>query len=101
MVLIKILDHVQKCYSNDDGKVIYNLIKNNLSKGNTVTVSFIGLTSLNSSFVNSAFIELLNDFDFNFIRSNLTFIDSTKQINGILKDRFSFEINRKKKLVSA
>lgn len=51
------------------------------------------ILALNSSFVNSAFIELLNDYIFNFIKNNIRFVDSTKQINDIIKSRFAFEIN--------
>jgi len=96
MVLINVLDHVEKCYSNDDGKIIYALIKEKFIKNQKVTISFSGITSLNSSFVNSAFIELLEDYSFDYVRSNLNFINSTRQINSILKDRFTFEANRKK-----
>lgn len=64
-------------------------------------VSFKGVTSLNSSFVNSAFIELLNDFDFSYIRQNLKFTNSTAQINSIIKNRFSFEVNKKNRLAVA
>ncbi|MGY3718642.1 STAS-like domain-containing protein [Sutcliffiella cohnii] len=40
-------------------------------------VSFQEISALNTSFVNSAFIELLNDYDFPFIKENLRFVDST------------------------
>lgn len=100
MVLINLLNHVEKCYSNDDGRIIFKKIKSAFSDDQKVTISLKGITTLNSSFVNSAFIELLDDYDFDFIRKNLSFIDSTKQINRMIKDRFLFEINRKKSLVS-
>jgi hypothetical protein len=96
VVLINILDHVEKCYSNDDGKIIFNIIKEAFDSNKQVTVSFKGITSLNSSFVNSAFIELLEYYDFSYIRQNLKFINSTRQINTIIKDRFSFEIEKQK-----
>ncbi|MCM3404270.1 STAS-like domain-containing protein [Cytobacillus oceanisediminis] len=101
MVFINILDHVEKCYSNADGDVIYYEIKKAFDHNSPVTVSFKGVTSLNSSFVNSAFIELLNDFDFSYIRQNLKFTNSTAQINSIIKNRFSFEVNKKNRLAVA
>lgn len=94
-MVINILDHVEHCYSNDDGKVIFQIINNALKNGEQVTVSFNGITSLNSSFVNSAFIELLDHCDFSLIQEKLRFINSTQQINRMIKRRFSFEINRK------
>lgn len=100
MVLINVLDHVDKCYSNDDGRIIFSEIKSAFSANQKVTVSFQGVTSLNSSFVNSAFIELLNDHNMAFIKSHLSFINSTQQINSIIKNRFAFEIDKKKNLMA-
>lgn len=99
LVKIRILDYVDHCYSNDDGLVINKLIKNEIIRGNQVVVSFDRIKALNSSFVNSAFIELLDDFDFNVIKYSLKFTDSTKQINEMIKSRFGFEVNRRKNLM--
>lgn len=96
MVLINVLDHVNQCYSNNDGYQIMNIIKHHLDQDEKVTVSFQGIASLNSSFVNSAFIELLNFYDFTYIKSHLRFSNSTQQINKIIKDRFSFEVSKEK-----
>lgn len=94
LVSIRIKDLVDQVYSNYDGMVIYNELKNQLENSNKVTVSFDEIGALNSSFVNSAFIELLNDYDFQFIKNNIQFVDSTKQINEMIKSRFAFEIKR-------
>ncbi|MGG3693905.1 STAS-like domain-containing protein [Heyndrickxia ginsengihumi] len=91
---IRVKDLVDQVYSNNDGMVIYNELKNQLDNDNKVAVSFDDIGALNSSFVNSAFIELLNDFDFQFIKNNLRFVNSTKQINEMIKSRFAFEMNR-------
>ncbi|MEB9549522.1 STAS-like domain-containing protein [Bacillus cereus] len=101
MVTINVLNHVEGCYSNDDGYVILNLIKKAFKDNKQVTVSFEGVNSVTSSFVNSAFIELLNWYDFNFIRSNLHFTNSTKQINSTIKHRFQFETSQKKEVMMA
>ncbi|MED2005353.1 DUF4325 domain-containing protein [Brevibacillus laterosporus] len=63
-------------------------------------MSFSGVDGVPSSFVNSAFIQLLEDFTFEEIRQNLRFINSTKQINQMIKSRFEFEVNERKKLIS-
>ena len=67
LVNITVKDYVDQVYSNEDGMVIYNTLKSELEKSNKIQVSFKDITALNSSFVNSAFIELLNDYDFRFI----------------------------------
>lgn len=86
------LNYVNQCYSNSDGQVIFDLIKNEFNHGNKVEVSFNGVTALNSSFVNSTLIELLEDYTFDYIRSNLKFTNTTKQINSMIKERFAFEV---------
>ncbi|PFJ85266.1 hypothetical protein COJ11_30705 [Bacillus cereus] len=101
MVTINVLNHVEGCYSNNDGYVILNLIKNAFKDGKKVTVSFEGVNDVTSSFINSAFIELLNWYDFNHIRSNLHFTNSTKQINSTIKHRFQFETTQKKDVIMA
>ena len=99
-MVINILDYIERCYSNADGEVILALIKPKLAKGEQVTISFSGVDGVPSSFVNSAFIQLLEDFTFEEIRQNLRFINSTKQINQMIKSRFEFEVNERKKLIS-
>lgn len=76
--------------------MIFDLIKNEFNHGNKVEVWFNGVTALNSSFVNSTLIELLEDYTFDYIRSNLKFTNTTKQINSMIKERFAFEVKRKK-----
>lgn len=90
-VNIIVKDYVREVYSNDDGLIIYHVLKKELNNANHVHVSFKEIYALNTSFVNSAFIELLNDFEFEYIKEHVHFIDSTKQINNIIRDRFLFE----------
>ncbi|MCM3110695.1 STAS-like domain-containing protein [Lederbergia lenta] len=99
LVEINVLDFVDNCFSNNEGLIIYNLIRNEFTLSNQVVISFNGIRALNSSFVNSAFIELLNSYDFDFIKKNLRFTNSTKQINEMIKSRFDFEVNQRKNLV--
>ncbi|KAA0796351.1 MULTISPECIES: STAS-like domain-containing protein [Bacillus cereus group] len=100
MVSINALDVVERCYSNEDGQVIQNLIKVEFKKGNKVAVSFAGISAVNSSFVNTAFIDLLTEYDFSFIKNHLTFVNSTSQINNMIKSRFDFEVNERKNLIT-
>lgn len=97
---VNITDHVGRCYSNDDGAVIQSLLKKHLKQDQKVVLSFKGIDGVTSSFVNTALIELLNDFDFDFIRNHLSFNDSKRQINNMIRDRFNFEEKKRKYLVS-
>jgi hypothetical protein len=93
-MVIEILDHVAQACTADDGKVVHDLIVPALDRGDVVTVSFKGIDAVPSSFVNAAFIELLERFDFPFIRDHLKIVNSSRQINRLIKERFGFEVER-------
>lgn len=90
-MVIRILDHVRQCYTSQDGAVISALIRNAFASGEKVKVSFNGVTDVPSSFVNGAFVALLDCYSFDYIRANLSVVDSTPQINDMIKRRFRFE----------
>jgi|SRR5690625_170276 len=98
-MVIRIKDHVERCYSNEDGLVIQELLKNHLTNGEFVVLSFKGINSITSSFTNTALIELLDDFDFPYIQEHIHFKDSNKHINSMIKNRFIFESDRRHKKV--
>lgn len=100
MGMIKVLDHIIACYSNSDGEVIQKLIKQKMTD-EVITISFSGVNSISSSFVNTAFIDLLDTYSFDDIRNKLKFIDSSRSINSIIKRRFDFEVDRRKNLINA
>ncbi|HGA3836563.1 TPA: STAS-like domain-containing protein [Streptococcus agalactiae] len=85
-----------KNFSNDNkaGEILFEQLKFYFYTDTVVTVSFAGISEVSSSFVNSAFINLLSYYDFNHIKSQLKIVNSTKQINDLIKQRFSFEISR-------
>lgn len=94
-MVIYILEHVKTASSYEDGEVIFNLISSALKNNENVTLSFKNISSVPSAFVNSALIRLLETFDFDVIRNKLTFIDTTKHINDLVKSRFAFVISKK------
>ncbi|MCB5015119.1 STAS-like domain-containing protein [Streptococcus mutans] len=67
------------------------LVEDTLRAGEEVMVSFEGVSDVSTSFVNSAFINLLENFTFKTIKAKLSFIKSTIQINKLIKERFTFE----------
>lgn len=87
---IRLLDHVQRCSTYEDGAIIYGLIKGALAKGDKVEVSFDGVLSAPSAFINGALIELLNDYPFSYIRENVVISHSTRHLNELIKQRFEF-----------
>lgn len=90
--VIKITDIVKTTSYNKDGEVIYDLVRDSLMRKEQVSVSFEGIHALNTSFINSAFIELLEEFKFDEIKKYLIFTNSTRQINSIIAKRFKEEV---------
>lgn len=100
MVEIIVRNVLNSYYTNDDGDKLNFVIKNHLSNNEKVSINFQGISNVNSSFVNSAFIELLSDYSFIFIKKNISFTNTTKQINNLILERFKFE-DKKEKLTYA
>lgn len=95
MVTIVVNNQLKSYTTNDDGDKLFNLIRDHFENKDRVKISFQGIKGLNTSFVNSAFISLLDYYDFSFIKQNLTFENTTKQINDLILSRFRFETQPK------
>ena len=70
-MVIRALDLVDHCYSNADGQIVYDAVLALIQKGDSAVVSFDGVDAVPSSFVNSAFIALLEKFSFEKIKQSL------------------------------
>ena len=89
-MVIKILDHVKSVSTYEDGNIIFELISTQLKNNNHVIISFSGIQSVPSAFINSAFIRLLDIFSFDKIKEYVKFSETTKHINDLIKSRFEF-----------
>lgn len=94
MVVLTVKDLVSNYSDNQSGLVLFEHIKRAFQQEEAVIVSFESVPYISTSFVNSAFINLLETYSFDFIRKHLSFKDSNVQINGLIKDRFSFEAKK-------
>jgi hypothetical protein len=94
MVKIEILEHVISASTYEDGGKIYLLIKEKIDLGEIVELSFTGISSVPSAFINAAIIQLLEHFEFSKIRAHLRFVNSTRHINQLIKSRFDFAVNQ-------
>ncbi len=88
MIVVK--DVVEHASTYEDGDVIFRLIEPRLRAGETVTISFEGITAVNSSFVNGSIIRLVESMSVAEVRSRLRITKSTKQINDLIKGRMDF-----------
>lgn len=94
MVTIRVKDIVDNCSDNQSGLQILSLVEDYLKNDQPIEMSFEGIPYVTTSFVNSAFINLLDNYTFDTIKSRLTFKQTTVQINQLIKERFAFETNR-------
>ncbi|MFD1789687.1 STAS-like domain-containing protein [Sphingomonas floccifaciens] len=83
-MVITALDHVPQCYTSADGLIIGSILRRSLRSGRT-TLSFAGVDDVPSSFVNSAIVSLLDEFSAARIRSDLSIVDSNRQINEMIR----------------
>jgi len=88
MVTITIKHLTPRCLNNNDGHIVFDEILRHLKKMEPIEVSFEGVYSTTSSFVNSAFIELLEHCDFERIKSLVRITHSNSFINELIKQRF-------------
>lgn len=95
MVNVRIKDYVEYAYTYEEGQKIFDIIFPLIAKGEKVSISFDGIKAVPSSFVNSAILQLLQNFSIDQIRSSLMISDSTVYINDVIKIGFDTAINKK------
>ncbi|HEY8118149.1 MAG TPA: STAS-like domain-containing protein [Methylophilaceae bacterium] len=93
-MVINIVDYVKTASTYEDGEVIYKLISDAIRRDEQVILSFSGIPSVPSAFINSAILRLLEDFSFEKIREKIIFVNTTKHINDLIKSRFEFVLSR-------
>lgn len=94
-MVVNVLDHVPHCYTWQDGAVIASIIRQAFDRGEHVVVSFSGVDDVPSSFVNAAFVSLLTEYGYDYIRTHLSVTNSTRQINDMIHRRFRFETEQR------
>lgn len=99
-MVVRVIEHVASASSYDDGEVIFRLLLDPVRMGQKVEVDFSGITSVPSAFVNSAFVRLLEHVSFEQVRATLTFVQSTRQINELIRSRFEFVAHERDRLQS-
>ena len=82
--------------TNEDGDLLFSIIRDEFEKDNKVNISMLDVYGLNTSFVNSAFIQLLEHYSYDFIKKNLTFSNSNKQINDVILENFKYQTEKGK-----
>jgi hypothetical protein len=61
------------------------VLRSAFARGEHVTFSFADVVDVPSSFVNAAFVSLLDTYSVDWLRQHLTIVDATKQIADIFR----------------
>jgi STAS-like domain of unknown function (DUF4325) len=87
-MVIRIRDFVSGANTSEEGEIVFDRFSSELTKKSAgVIVSFEGIQTATSSFVNAAFVELLNKFSYAELKSRVRVTNSTRQINDMIRTR--------------
>jgi hypothetical protein len=73
------------------GELLFKQLSTAFEANENVTLSFEGIDTATSSFVNTALVQLLDRMTFDSIKKRLKVVSSTRQINEMIKRRLSRE----------
>ncbi|NUJ80657.1 STAS-like domain-containing protein [Methylocystis sp. FS] len=93
MVII-VADIIVAADTEEQGTRLYASLIKALGSHDVATVSFAGLDTATSSFVNASFVPLLDAMPFVDLKRRLRIVASTRQINEMIKSRLSAEAVR-------
>jgi hypothetical protein len=83
--MIYIKDIVEDTYTNASGFVLYTVLKPYIESKNCVIVSFEGKLSCSTSFLNSSFGQLIEEFGIDSFKTNIKLTDITKTNASFIK----------------
>jgi len=98
MGLINLSEVLVNAAGSNEGKYVFDIIKSSFDNKEKIIVSFENVEGIGSSFVNSAFLKLLDYYDYNFIKNNLKIIKINKAISNLIKERFEFELKKREQV---
>tara|TARA_R110000822_G_scaffold101546_1_gene227693 strand:- start:304 stop:603 length:300 start_codon:yes stop_codon:yes gene_type:complete len=96
MVVVIVRDIVDACDTPLQGKTVFSQIVDSLTSGDNVEIDFSGVLGMTSSFVNCAFIPLLDLLPFDHIKRQLNVVHANRQIVNMLRDRMMVHAERLK-----
>jgi hypothetical protein len=82
---------VEACDTNEAGDIVRLAIVEGMNSSSKVNLDFTGITSVTSSFVNSALIALMSNYDVRAIKYRVEVSHANRQIGNMIRDRFRSE----------
>lgn len=86
-MVIQVRDLVVGADTADQGNIVFSHLRTAMKSGAPVVVSFGRIQTATSSFVNAAFVRLLKDFSLGDLKKRIRVVDSTRQINQMIRTR--------------
>ncbi|MDE4305617.1 STAS-like domain-containing protein [Phaeobacter gallaeciensis] len=80
---------VGACDTNAHGAVLRDLILDGLDRQQPMCLDFTGIFNATSSFVNTAFLEVVEQRGFDAFKANVSLKNVNKQIAGLVRSRLS------------
>jgi hypothetical protein len=90
-MVIRILDFVSACDTNAQGDIVRKVILSRLKSNDIISLDFVGVPNVTSSFVNCALVSLLPDFNLKTIKARIQIKRVNRQIGNMIKDRMASE----------
>ena len=90
-MVIRIVDIVSGADTADQGTAVFDAIKSALASEEIVVVSFERVKTATPSFVSTGFVPLLAVLSFSDIKRRIRIVESTRQINQMIKSRLEKE----------
>ncbi len=90
-MVIRVADIVPAADTSAQGVAVHGHLIHALRGDGIVVLSFAGITSATSSFVNACFVDLLDAFSLADIKRRLKVVESSRQINDMIKSRLTHE----------
>ena len=84
-----VIDLVPACDTNEQGLIVYEFVKKQFSSGGSVTLDFTGIPNVTTSFVNSAFVSLLDIIGYQELKSRLRLVGVNRQIGNMVQGRMT------------
>ncbi|CUH46338.1 STAS-like domain-containing protein [Ruegeria atlantica] len=88
-MVVYIRDIVDGCDTNAQGAVLSALLDANLSKMQSVTLDFTDVFNVTSSFVNTAFVDLMDRHDLAQFKQHVKLRNVNRQIATLVKSRLA------------
>lgn len=84
-LIINLMDCINGTSTNKNGNLLYTLLKTELESGKKIKLSLKDCTPMSSSFMNSAFGELIDSLGYEKVKSSISLINYTPSMANKIK----------------